>query len=283
MTENLASTGIGPLDIFLKGGLPRGFTTVLLAPSGSGGEIFAKQFATNHPEERIVYVTTDESRAEVEATMRQAGWDMRGLDVVDMQSDFAEAMLEAQQSSLEEREADRGKGDRDRPRRRFDPRELVEDTSSRDLLRRRGGGAPGDAGPGDGAGRRDTDYLGQLIQPFARLRSPDRMVVHSLDFFLNLYPVERVVASLTALKAANAKAGGQLLLVVAKGAHGGTTERRLELLSDCLIELEMTRRGTKFERYFMVKKVKNRSTGVGVSTYEIDRDGFTLETLERIM
>lgn len=279
MTEALTSTGIGPLDIFLQGGLPRGFTTILLAPSGSGGEIFAKQFATNHPDERIVYVTTDESRAEVEATMKAAGWDMRGLDVVDMQSDFADAMLEAQQSSLDDGKSQAGEAPR---RRRFDPRELVEGTSSRDLLRGQAGrdhAGPRDAGkPG-----RDTDYLGQLIQPYARLRTPDRMVVHSLDFFLNLYPVEQVVAALTALKAANSKSGGQLLLVVAKGAHGGTTERRLELLSDCLIELEMTRRGTKFDRYFMVKKVKNRSTGVGVSTYEIGDAGFSLETLERIV
>ncbi len=273
--NDLASTGIGPLDIFLKGGLPHGFTTVLLAPSGSGGEIFAKQFATGHRNERVVYVSTDESRKEVVKTMMDAGWAMDGLDIVDMQSAFADAMLDAQQSGLD----NKGNPLPDNTQRRFDPRELVEGTSSRDLLRSHRLIPPGM----DNVPSTDTDYLGQLIRPYTRLRNPDRMVVHSIDFFLNLYPIEQVVASLTALKAANSKAGGQLLLVVAKGAHGGTTERRLELLSDCLIELEMTRRGTKFERYFMVKKVKNRTTGVGVSTYEIDKDGFSLETLERIV
>ncbi len=273
--NDLASTGIGPLDIFLKGGLPRGFTTVLLAPSGSGGEIFAKQFATGHRKEHVVYVSTDESHKEVVGTMEGAGWTMEGLVIVDMQSAFADAMLAAQQSGLDSM----GEPLPETGRRRFDPRDLVEGTSSKDLLRKQ----PTKAEKLESASATDTDYLGQLIRPYARLRSPDRMVVHSIDFFLNLYPIEQVVASLTALKAANAKAGGQLLLVVAKGAHGGTTERRLELLSDCLIELEMTRRGTKFERYFMVKKVKNRTTGVGVSTYEIGNDGFSLETLERIV
>ena len=131
--------------------------------------------------------------------------------------------------------------------------------------------------------KHDTDYLGRLLDPYSRLRSPDRMVVHSLDFFLNLYPAEQVVSALTALKAANAKNGGLLLMVLSKGAHGATVERRLELLADCLIELEVTRKGTTFERFFMVKKVKNRSYGIGVSTYEITPQGFHLETLERIV
>ena len=76
MSEELTSTGIHALDIFLKGGLPRGFCTLLLAPSGSGSEIFAKQFAANHGTERVIYVSTDESTNEIKTTIRSAGWDM---------------------------------------------------------------------------------------------------------------------------------------------------------------------------------------------------------------
>ncbi|HLF16552.1 MAG TPA: hypothetical protein VI796_03870, partial [Candidatus Thermoplasmatota archaeon] len=228
--------------------------------------------------ERAVYITTDESTLEVREAARSAGWGIGHVQVVDLQTQFAEAMLDAQQRSREgpSREAPGP------PRRRFDPRELVEGTSSRDALRPpRAASAP--AGAAAPASATDTDYLGRLLDPYTRLRSPDRMVVNSLDFFLNLYPVERVVAVLTALKAANAKAGGQLLLVLLKGAHGATVERRLELFSDCLIELEVTRKGTTFERFFMVRKVKNRSHGIGVSTYDIRPSGVHLETLERIV
>lgn len=263
-----SSTGIEELDIFLGGGLPRGFTTLLLSPAGAGSEIFAKQFSAGHRGERVIYVSTDESVHEVQDTISAAGWDASNVAVLDLQTDFAEAMLDAQQHGLE-RPPKEGK-------RRFDPRELVEGTSSRDLLSR----APRKKEETPSSSR---DYLGQLIAPYAKLRPPDRMVVHSLDFFLNLYSIEEAIASLTALKAANARSGGQLLLVLTKGAHGGATERRLELLADCLIELEMTRKGTKFERFFMVKKVKNRTQGVGVSTYEVGATGFSLETLERIV
>lgn len=269
MAGDKLSTGIEPLDAFLKGGLPKGFTALLLAPAGSGAEIFAKQFAGGHEDEQVIYVTTDESVGEVEATAAEAGWDFRRVQVIDLQTQFAEAMLEAQQKA---RDAPEAAG---QPRRSFDPRELVEGTSSFDLLRPgRHGAEPLDAG---------TDYLGRLLDPYSRLRPPNRVVVHSIDFFLNLYPVERVISVLTALKAANAKQGGLLLLVLSKGAHGPTVERRLELLADCLIELEVTRKGTAFERFLMVKKVKNRSYGIGVSTYEITPRGFHLETLERIV
>ncbi|MGB1587007.1 MAG: RAD55 family ATPase [Thermoplasmatota archaeon] len=274
----LASTGIRALDIFLRGGLPRGFCTLLLAPSGSGSEIFAKQFAANHGTEQGIYVSTDESSHEIQATVNAAQWDMSGVQIIDLQSDFADAMMAAQQANLERNPSRFMIDEPSKPKKRFDPRSLIEGTSSNDLLRR-------DVAQGRTKTPKetDTDYLGRLMNPYAKIRTPDRMVVHSVDFFLNLYPAEQVVASLTALKAANAKAGGQLLLVLAKGAHGQQIERRLELLADCLIELEMQRNGTKFDRFFMVKKVKNRTTGVGVSTYEIDEEGFSLETLERIV
>lgn len=279
----LTTTGIPPLDVFLEGGLPRGFTTLLLAPPGSGGEIFAKQFAADHDQERVVYFTTDEPRDEVLDAVEEAGWSFEGVEVHDLQTDFAEAMMEAQQEAFGD--ATPMKEPEPPKKRSFDPRALVEGTSSRDVLQRRGKRPAPSDGPekASGKGPHDTDYLGRLMRPYTKIRHPDRVVVHSMDFFLNLYPVDQVISALTAIKAANAKAGGQLLLVLAKGAHGATTERRLELMADCLIELEVTRKGTSFDRFFLVRKVKNRTVGIGVSTYQIGPTGFELETLERIV
>jgi KaiC/GvpD/RAD55 family RecA-like ATPase len=266
MTDGDVATGIDALDTFLKGGLPRGFTTLVLAPAGSGAEIFAKQFAAGARGQRGTYVTTDESAAEVQATARAAGWDFSGVQVIDLQTQFADRMMDRQQRVRE--------ASASAPRSSLNVRDLVEGTHSRDLLASRKA-APEPTAP--------TGYLDQLLEPFTRLRAPDRMVVHSLDFFLNLNSLEEVVSAVTALKASNARQGGLLLLVVAKGAHGANVERRLELLCDCLIELEVTRKGTTFERFFMVRKVKNRSTGIGVSTYDVTAQGLVLETLERIV
>lgn len=249
------TTGIDALDLFLQGGLPRGYTTLLLAPAGGGSEIFSKQFASGG-DGRTVYFSTDETETEVDAAVADGGWPWKGVEVVDIQTAFARMMLE-EQGPEEDRSG-------------FDPRQLVEGTTSKDIWAHRGA-------------RKSDDYLGWLIDPFESGARPSRMVINSLDFFLSLYPLEKVAAVLTALKAANSRVGGQLLLVLAKGAHGEKAERRLELLADCLIELEVNRRGTTFERFFLVKKVKNRPNSVGVSTYDLTTSGFTLETLERIV
>lgn len=266
----LKKTGVEALDHFLQGGLPESFTTLVLAPTGSGVEIFAKQFATGVPGEPTVYITTDESQEDVEEAMTAGGWSFDQVEIIDLQSAFAEQMLAAQGTPI-------GQGGGG-----FDPRRILESATSRDVPGE-GPEEPMRPPPRPDVRADRTDYLARLIGPYTRPRPPKRMVVHSLDFFLNLYPFEQVVAALTALKAANARQRGHLLLVLAKGAHGTTTERRLELLADCLIELEVTRKGTTFERFFMVKKVKNRATGIGVSTYETTAQGFHLETLERIV
>lgn len=253
--RGLDTTGIPALDMFLQGGLPTGYTSLMLAPAGGGAEIFAKQFAQGG-KGRTVFVSTDETEREVLEAVEAAGWDFTDVEVDDIQTAFAKLMLK-EQGPEEDRQS-------------FDPRALVENTSSKDLLGRR-------------TAQRQSDYLGHLIAPYEDKERPRRMVVHSLDFFLSLYPLERVAAVLTALKAANSRVGGQLLLVMAQGAHGDKAERRLEILADCLFELEVNRKGTVFERFFLVKKVKNRPDAVGVSTYDLTREGFTLETLERIV
>lgn len=260
MSRELTSTGIPALDMFLRGGLPKGFTTLVFSPAGGGAEIFAKQFAAGQGKENVVFISTDENEDEIREAANDGGWGFDGVEIVDIQTAFANHML-ASEGPEETREV-----------KDFDPRALVEDTSSKDVLVR--------GLKTEGAG---MDYLGQLIAPYEQKKRPDRLIIHSLDFFLSLYTPEKVAAVLTALKAANANSGGQMLLVCSKGAHGEKVERRLELLADCLIELETSRKGTSFERFFLVRKVKNRPDSVGVSTYELTNKGFTLETLERIV
>lgn len=266
MTD-LVGTGIDALDAFLKGGLPRGFTSLLLAPSGAGAEIFAKQFCVGNPGDKVAYVTTDESANEVRQAAKDAKWNFEHVEIIDLQTEFAESMMATQ----EKRRPSSDKA-------RVDARRLVDGADSLDFLRRPGQGPAGQSEP-----HRDVDYLQRLVSVQSRMRPPDRVVVHSLDFFLNHHSLEEVVSALTAIKAATSRNGGLALWILSKGAHGVAAERRLELLADCLLELEVTRKGTTFERFFMVKKVKNRAYGIGVSTYDITQQGFLLETLERIV
>ena len=71
-------TGISSLDIIAKGGLPKNRTTLISGTAGSGKTVFAVHFLAAGIElgEPGVFVTFEESAADVRANMLSFGWDM---------------------------------------------------------------------------------------------------------------------------------------------------------------------------------------------------------------
>src|SRR3954464_5024837 len=71
-------TGISSLDIIAKGGLPRNRTTLISGTAGSGKTIFAVQFLAAGIQAGIpgVFVTFEESAADIRANMLSFGWDL---------------------------------------------------------------------------------------------------------------------------------------------------------------------------------------------------------------
>ena len=71
-------TGIATFDVIAKGGLPINRTTLLSGTAGSGKTVFAVQFlaAGILRGEPGVFVTFEESAADIRANMRSFGWDL---------------------------------------------------------------------------------------------------------------------------------------------------------------------------------------------------------------
>jgi circadian clock protein KaiC len=75
-------TGIDTFDIIAKGGLPQNRTTLLSGTAGSGKTVFGVQFlaagiAQGQPG---VFVTFEESAADIRKNMRSFGWDLAGWE-----------------------------------------------------------------------------------------------------------------------------------------------------------------------------------------------------------
>ena len=72
------ATGISSFDIIAKGGLPRNRTTLISGTAGSGKTIFAVQFlaAGIMEGEPGVFVTFEESAADIRKNMMSFGWDL---------------------------------------------------------------------------------------------------------------------------------------------------------------------------------------------------------------
>ena len=73
-------TGIAAFDDLVMGGLPRGRTTIVGGTPGSGKTVFATQFLAHgiaDLDEPGVFVTFEESSAEIEVNMASFGWNLR--------------------------------------------------------------------------------------------------------------------------------------------------------------------------------------------------------------
>jgi circadian clock protein KaiC len=73
------ATGIASFDVIAKGGLPRHRTTLISGTAGSGKTVFAMQFLASgilESDEHGVFVTFEESAADIRQNMRSFGWDL---------------------------------------------------------------------------------------------------------------------------------------------------------------------------------------------------------------
>ena len=88
--DEFISTGIDKLDKLLEGGIPKGFTTLILGSPGSSIEILSKQLATTG---NVLYFTTEETKDEVVGTMSRFGWESENVDFVDIASKYSQTIL----------------------------------------------------------------------------------------------------------------------------------------------------------------------------------------------
>ena len=73
------ATGITSFDVIAKGGLPRHRTTLISGTAGSGKTVFAMQFLASgilDADEHGVFVTFEESAADIRQNMRSFGWEL---------------------------------------------------------------------------------------------------------------------------------------------------------------------------------------------------------------
>ena len=103
-----------------------------------------------------------------------------------------------------------------------------------------------------------------------------KIIINSLDFFLSQYNQEDVLKTIYAAKISNLKNKGALFIVMTKGIHGDLFEKKMESLADCVLELNVIQKGSVFERFLSVKKMRNYAKKIGIARYVIDDSGFVL-------
>jgi KaiC/GvpD/RAD55 family RecA-like ATPase len=252
--EGFVSTGIKKLDNLLEGGAPKGYSVLILGTPGSSVEILCKQIASNG---RSLYISTEETKEEVYDTLERFRWNSDNIKVLDIATEYSNSVLSGEEKRVNVFHQ----------RSKVKLKELIEIGSS---------GMPN-------VHRGDTDFLAVLSDKIKKADDREKVVINSLDFFLSQYKESDVLRTIHAAKVCNFQYKGVLFIVMTKGIHGDLLERKMEGLSDCVLELEVIQKGSKFERFLAVKKMKNYAKKIGIARYTIDSSGFVLEMIERIM
>jgi KaiC/GvpD/RAD55 family RecA-like ATPase len=253
ITDEFISTGIEKLDKLLEGGTPKGFFVLILGSPGSSIEILSKQLATSGD---VLYFTTEETEPEVLNTMERFGWNNTKIKIVDIASEYSKQVLSGEEKRVSAYEQ----------RSKIKLKELIEYGSS---------GLPPIV-------KVSEDFLAILSN---KIKSPgfEKIIINSLDFFLNQYNPDEVLKTIHAAKISIIKNRSVLFVVMTRGIHGDIFERKMEGIADSVLELEVLQKGSTFERFLAVKKMKNYAKKIGIARYAIDSDGFVLEMIERIM
>lgn len=253
--EEIVPTGIEKLDNLLMNGIPRGYSILVQGTPGSGFELLAKQFAmAGAGVENVVYYATNESAAEVIATMRYFNWPTN-ITIVDINTQYYEKVL---QKELEVARIQR-EGITISDITDMD----VEEQDALDVYR-------------------VINFHDEMLYDATSLEPPFRIIIDSIDFFFEHYPPSEVIAGLRSLKTYVQNKRGTILVTSVKGSWETKIDHALQATMDIVLELEISRMGSTFENRLIIKKVRNRPDKNAILFYSITENGLTPEMVMRV-
>lgn len=235
----LTSIGIRALDEHLGGGVQKGSTILVIGSPGSGTEFFAKQFASvGH--EPVTYFTSTERDEDVLGVMREHGW-RTDVKIVNIGTRYYESVLAKKLEISRFRQ---------------------EGVKLSDIRKFR-----------DKDSSREENFLTFLAYEISKLAPPFRVVINSLDFFLENYESLEVLMAMRTIKAHTQHSESLTLMTMLKGVHDSRIQSSLEDLADVIIELDKEKVGQEFKKLLVVQKVRNRPGMVGILPLTYDRAG----------
>ncbi len=240
----LNSTGIKILDDTLGGGVPLGFTTLVSGSPGGGTELFAKQFASaGKKSEAIVYVSTTERNEDVMATMKRFRW-TEDMNILNIGTRYYENVLARKLEVSKYRYEGLSKENID------------------DLIH-------------GGESERVENFLSVLTYEVSKLEPPFRLIVDSLDFFLEQYPHQDVISALRMVKAHVQHSECVAFFTLQRDVYEKRTYSGIESVVDCIFELDTWIEKAEFKRFIVIKKLRNHPERTGVFQYTIDEQGIS--------
>ncbi|PTD93847.1 signal transduction protein [archaeon SCG-AAA382B04] len=246
-SDKLIETGIEGFDLQLKGGIPKGSTTLLIGKPGSGIEIFAQQFIYGglKNNEKSWYFITRDPPDTLKNEMKNFGWNLEEYEKkgkIDIIDGYVGRFVGA-----------------------LPPETLNKLANKEDL-------------------KQGTNVLNKLQNYVTNLRSDVQLrgVIDSLSDFLEDNPADRVSNVVKLISSVNRASNGVTLILMTKGMHEEKIENKMKHHADCVIELNSEKRGNEIERELIIEKIRGMAYPSKVIPYSIIEKGIEVETTERV-
>lgn len=224
---------IGPLDELLESSLPSGWLAVVEGRSGAGASFLAKQFAhAGVGKIPVRYYTTYERAGDVNRAFTEFGWATKGLDAVDLAAEYYDRVLKRDLEVSRTRE--RGITFHD-----------LAGASSLPVQ------------------RRTFNLENRLLADLASIDGPFRVVLDSIDLFLELSEPAQVARVARHIRRLVKEYDGQALLVLQDEHAGGGARTLLEDLADLVIEVRTNATATPPSIGAAIRKVGDRPDRTG--------------------
>ncbi len=243
------SIGVAELDKSLMNGVPRGYTILVTGTPGTGVELFAKQFAAaGIGKENVTYFSTTESDEAVKNAMKEFGW-KQDIRVVNIGKMYYEKVLAKNLEVSKYRQ----EGLKMRDIKQFNASQAEQS--------------------------QDVNFLTTLTYGISKLKPPFRIVLDSLDFFLEYYDEPDVLSAIRTIKAHTHLNNGIALVTMLKGVFDNRVESGVQDIVDITIEIERLREGSEFKRNILIRKVRNHPEKTKILSCHIDEKGISAKTL----
>jgi KaiC/GvpD/RAD55 family RecA-like ATPase len=224
--------GIPEVDNLLGGQLPKGWLGILSGSPGSGIELLAKQFVqVAAPAVPASYYTTSERTDEVRRAMRDFSF-RDDIRIVNISDDYYDHVLSRDLEVSRFRE----KG--------ISPQDIAQ-------FRMEGLEAP------------QVNFVTRMLVELAALDRPFRLVIDSLDFFLEQEEPTAVISLVRQIRYRAQRVGGFALLTLHAGIHEPRTVGILEDVADLLLDAEVSKEHAQFRQFLNIRKVRNHPERTG--------------------
>lgn len=247
VAESRTVLGIPPFDDHVGTALPPGWLALLSGRSGSGAPLLAKQFAhAGVGSVPVLFYTTYERTQDVRTAFDDFGWDPASVKVVNLADEYYERVLVHGLEVARAREVG------------LSVDQLFE-------------------GPPRGRPGPSFSLTNRMLSDLAGIDSPFRLVVDSVDFFLEVLTPQDVTTVARQIRHRCQTIGGQALLTAHSIAHDRSVFGLLEDLADLVLDLRAEPNGGRYDHTLHLEKVANRPDLTRIYRAEVGETGWTLE------